>query len=35
MQQSKDDSVVNDLRFWLVIILTGALLSYLIANYPA
>ena len=35
MQHSKDDSVRNDLRFWLVIIMTGALLSYLIINYPA
>jgi len=34
MQDSKSESLFTDLRFRLALLLTGALLSYIIFNYP-
>jgi len=34
MLQTKDDSLFKDLRFWLVVLFSGVLLSLLIINYP-
>lgn len=33
MLQTKDDSLLRDFRFWLIIIFSGALLSLLLVNY--
>jgi hypothetical protein len=34
MQQSKNESLLTDLRFWMTLFLTGALLSYILLSYP-
>lgn len=34
MFQQKDESLIRDVRFWLALIVLGALLSFLIISYP-
>jgi len=34
MFQQKDENLIRDVRFWLALIVLGALLSFLIISYP-
>lgn len=34
MFQPKDESFIRDIRFWLALIVLGALLSFILISYP-